>query len=138
MARGLDAVRAREAAVSRMGRALARRCRSKCELCEAAGVSLKVIEVEPLPESPDEDHAIMICEICQGDLTAKKLNDGRLRFLEGLVWSEIPAVQVSAVRLLQRLQKQGVEWAIAVLDGIYLDPAIEAWVQGDIGPFQGQ
>jgi hypothetical protein len=38
-------------------------------------------------------------------------------------------VQVTAVRLARRLSDDGVEWAIDLLSGLYLDPDIEARIE---------
>jgi len=46
------------------------------------------------------------------------------------MWSEVSAVQVCAVRLLRRLRDGGAGWAGDALDGLYLDPVVEAWVDG--------
>ena len=53
------------------------------------------------------------------------------RFLEGVVWSDLPAVQVCAVRLLRQVAEDGAAWAAETLEGLYLDPDILRWVDGD-------
>lgn len=126
MARGRDLHDARVAAVNALGRTLSRRARSKCELCEEQ-TSLQVIEILPLPEEPDTDSALMLCERCRGLLDARRLpRADELRFLEGMVWSEIAPVQISAVRLLRRLAaEQQTAWARDCLDGLWLPEEIQ-------------
>lgn len=128
MARGLDKHRARLDAVQQLGRSLARRARSTCELCGERGVRLDPVEVEPLPDEPDLEHAVMICERCQGGLSGGALDAVSWRFLETAVWAELPVVQVVAVRLLDRLVEDGVPWAAQTRDTLYLEPDVEAWI----------
>lgn len=120
--------RERQEAIARLGRDLTRRSKARCELCASPGKSLQVMEVEPLPEQPDLEHSIFLCEECTNDMSRKKLDPSRWRFLESVVWSDIIPVQVTAVRLCTRLQAQGVDWAIDALAGLYLSPQIEAWL----------
>jgi protein PhnA len=118
----------RQEALTMLGRELTRRSRARCELCGAAGVRLFAVEVEPLPERPDPDHAVFLCEQCRDGSCGGNLDPSRWRFLESAVWSENPAVQVTAVRLCRRLDKAGVDWVADVLAGLYLSPEIEAWL----------
>ena len=131
MARGHDINQARKAEVAGLGRELARRSKSSCELCGAKGVSLKVVEVPPLPEEPDPDRALMVCADCEASMEGGKLDPARWRMLESLVWSELPPVQVAAVRIAYRLRDQGATWAEGLIDGLYLDDEIQAWIDGE-------
>ncbi len=130
MAKGLDKHRERMAALSFFGKDLARRCKSKCELCESAGVKLAPYEVEPVPTGePVFENCIMICESCTEQVgEIKKFRAGEhWRCLAEVVWGEIPAVQVVAVRLLKR-QADTQAWARETLEGLYLDEEVEEWV----------
>ena len=60
MSRGLNRHQERVQAVAGLGRNLSRRAGNRCELC-ADRTSLAVVEVEPLPEDPDDDAAVMVC-----------------------------------------------------------------------------
>lgn len=131
MAKGYDKHQERMEAIQGLGRSLARRARSTCELCEESGIPLHVREVPPLPEEPEADRAVMVCERCGAAIGGAKLEpSAEYRFLEGVVWSDMPTIQVCAVRLLGRLAEQGVEWATDTLDGLYLDPEVQEWVDG--------
>lgn len=127
MAKGYDEYQARQAAVNLLGKELARRSRSHCELCNARGVPLSVFEVPPeLPERGAEA-ALFLCEECRSQLDNPRQFDAtRWRFLTERVWSETPAVQVLAVRLLRRLSAEE-GWAATALEDLYLDDEIEAW-----------
>jgi protein PhnA len=109
---------------------LSRRARSRCELCEDSGVRLIPTEVAPIPEEPELETTVLLCEPCAQGADDGPLDVVRWRFLEGVVWSELAPAQVLAVRLLRRLQADA-PWASPVLDGLYLDPEIEAWIDAN-------
>jgi len=128
MAKGYDKHRERLEAVNALGRELTRRSSSKCELCGAGGVKLSGLEIEPLPAQPDPDHTLFACDICRDGISGGKLDGARWRFLESVIWSDIPVVQVTSVRMCRKLQEQGVGWAADLLDNVYLSPEVEEWV----------
>ena len=128
MARGYEQHRQRQEAQALLGRPLARRSRSRCELCDASQVRLVPFELAPFPEEPDPDRAAMLCEACLAGALGGQLDPLTWRHLERACWAEVPAVQVLAVRLLRRLDAEHVGWAAEALEGLWLDPEIEAWV----------
>lgn len=129
MAKGFEQHKARQSALTQLGRSLARRSRSTCELCGESGVPLSAFEVAPIPEEPDVDRCVFACEPCTTEVARDEIADPRRwRFLENTVWSEVPAVQVVAVRMLRKLARLRESWAHDVLEGLYLDPEIEQWV----------
>ena len=130
MARGRDQHQARLDAIQKLGRTLSRRCRSLCELCGTGGVALHATEVPPLPEHPNEEAAILVCEACTHQMRSKKPDATTLRFLEQTVWSDIVPVQLAAIHLLRRLAQQHVSWATECLDGLWIDDAIQAKLDG--------
>lgn len=128
MSKGLQAHQEREKQVQSFGKQLARRAKSKCELCGEAA-SLSIFEVPPVDE-PDIDHCVMICETCQTQIEKPKQIDPNHWFcLHEIIWSEIPAVQVLAYRMLQKIQDQG--WAQDLMDQAYLADEILAWAKND-------
>ena len=129
MAKGFQANEDHKAALAALGRSLARRARSRCELCETGGQALAPWEVPPAPPDPDEDRCLFVCERCRRVLDGASLDPNEWRFLEGVVWSELPPVQVTAVRLLRRLAADGVDWAADAVDGVVIDEEIAAWVE---------
>lgn len=126
MAKGRDKHQANVAAVAALGRNLSRRARNRCELCETS-TSLKVVEVAGSPEEePTEEWALMLCERCEEAIGPKsQVDPNTLRFLETTMWSEVQPVQLTAVRLLRSLEAA---WAQQALEGLYLDPEVEALV----------
>ena len=129
VASGYEKNKARLIAVQLLGKELSRRAKSACELCESTGISLGPREVLPLPEEPSAGTSILICESCQQERQLKNLNPERWRCLTTVMWSEVAPVQVAAVRILRRLAHQGVRWADDALDGLYLAPEVETWIQ---------
>ena len=91
---------------------VAARSNGSCELCGAdASVGVTVTP---------RDEIVALCETCasgEGD-------DSHWRCLQGAVWSEVPAVQVYAVRQLRKLDAP---WAQETLDMVYLDDELAAW-----------
>lgn len=130
MAKGFEANRYHQEALARLGKPLARRAGSRCELCEAGGIPLAPFEVPPAPEEPDLDHTIFACEECSRGLSRpdRLAPAPRWRPLAETAWSGVPAVQVCAVRLLRALASKGESWAADALDQLQLEPEIEAWI----------
>ncbi|MGB0387049.1 MAG: phnA protein [Ardenticatenaceae bacterium] len=127
MAKGYQRHQERVKAVSSFGRDLARRSGSCCELCGASGVKLVVFEVPPVPEEPEYERCIFICETCKGQIDKpKKMDPRHWLCLYSTIWSEVPAVQVMAVRLLRQLPASE-SWAADVLDQAYLEPETQEW-----------
>ncbi len=128
MAKGLPNKRARLDELTQLGKDLTRRSRAHCELCGHGGTSLAAFEVAPLPAAPSLEQTIFICDSCQKGMQAKDLSRQYWRFLETAIWSDLPPVQVTAVRLTRQLSAQGEDWATTLLDGLYLQPHIIEWL----------
>ena len=127
MARGLEQHQARAEAVSLLGKDLARRARSRCELCDGHEGALRPFEVPPVPEDPSLEHALLLCERCTAGALGEPVEAAQCHFLETAVWSELVPAQVTAVRLLRRLAGEGAGWAAQTLETVYLPPEVEAW-----------
>lgn len=129
MAGGYEKNKERKEALNALGRGLARRSGSQCELCSAAGVPLTAWEVPPVPVTPDPDHCIFICQDCINGLDQiEKSNPDHWRCLSGPVWSDNTALKVTAVRVLKELEKDH-HWAANMLEDVYLEPDEEEWVE---------
>lgn len=126
---GYEKHQERAAALNELGRALARRAKSRCELCQEGGVALKAYEVPPAPSEPELDHTLLLCEPCLAGLERPAgLSGQRWRFLETSVWSDFTPVKVCTIRLLRGLNAQGQAWAGACLESAYLTEDEQAWV----------
>lgn len=131
MAKGYELHQIRMMALQGMGKDLARRAKSKCELTGEAGVSLRPYEVPPAPEDPDIERTLLISERCHEMLQNPKLLTGReWQCLAETVWSELPAAQVVAWRMLRELAKRE-DWAREVLEDVFLDPEVEEWAKDE-------
>jgi protein PhnA len=96
---------------------LLKRCNSKCELCSSS-TSLAVYNILPVTEVI-ADNSIMICDTCR-DLALDPSSDvNHWRCLNESMWSEFPAVQVMAWRILNKLSTN--DWASDLLDQLFLD-----------------
>lgn len=102
--------------------ALLKRSQAKCELCSAdAKLSLYTL----LPSKPQTaENSIMICDECRSQIEGtKELNVNHWRCLNESMWSEFPAVQAMASRMLKRLSNE--PWAMDLLDQLFLDEDVQ-------------
>ena len=129
MVRGFEQNQLRLQALSFLGKDLARRAHSKCELCEATGVKFKTVEIEPIPAEPELEHCLLLCEQCKEQLDRKGRPDNQYwRCLETSAWKELAVVQVTAIRLLREIEAP---WTEQLLEQLYLWPETEAWLESD-------
>ncbi|MES2657386.1 MAG: phnA protein [Verrucomicrobiota bacterium] len=129
MGKGYETHQARMLALQGIGKDLARRAKSKCELTGAAGVSLRPYEVPPVGEDPDIDKTLLVSEACLEVLEHPARLKGReWQILAETVWSELPATQVVAWRMLNQLAKTE-DWAREVIEEVFLDEEVEEWAK---------
>ncbi len=102
------------------------RSESKCELCNATE-DLRVYVVPP-DSKPTTEDSVLLCGICQTQIdNPGSVDINHWRCLNDSMWSQIPAVQVLAWRMLTRLSQEG--WPQDLLDTLYLDDETLAWAQ---------
>lgn len=102
------------------------RSESKCELCTATD-NLAVYEVPP-ESNGNADTCILVCDTCHDQINNPDTMDANhWRCLNDSMWSQIPAVQVMAWRMLTRLSSEG--WPQELLDMLYLDDETLAWAK---------
>ena len=92
---------------------------NKCELC-GNEEGLQAYTVEPKEET------ISICEICHQTIETPTINVRHWNCLHDSMWSESPAVQVMAFRLLTKLQMQD------QLDMLYIEDEVKEWAQSGL------
>ena len=126
MARGYDQNQERRQALSLFGRDLARRAKSKCELTQTSGVSLLTYEIPPAPGEPEFERCLLVSEDVLRQLThPENLRAGEWHHLKEIIWSDIPAVQAMALRILRHLAPTE-PWARDLIEETFLDPGVEA------------
>jgi len=105
---------------------LLKRSQQKCELCGSQN-GIKLYEV--LPQSgQDADNCIIACEKCRAQIDKKEeLDSNHWACLKESMWSEVPAVQVVAWRMLNRLRNES--WAADHLEMLYLDDEKLQWAK---------
>ncbi len=105
-----------------------------CELCNAHS-DLNIYEVSPTPN--DTSHkCIQVCETCETQLNdLSQVDPNHWRCLNDSMWSNVPAVQVVAYRMLHHLRGEG--WSQDLLDMMYLDEETTAWAKATL-PDEGE
>jgi len=102
------------------------RSESKCELCGAAD-ELGVYEVPPTSDG-SADQSVLTCATCSGQIENPETVDvNHWRCLNDSMWSQVPAVQVVAWRMLTRLRSEG--WPQDLLDMMYMEDETKAWAE---------
>ncbi len=105
------------------------RCGSACELCTAT-TDLEVFVVSPRV-GDNADDAALLCGTCRAQINDPATIDvHHWRCLNDSMWSQVPAVQVLAYRMLTQLRSEG--WPGELLDMLYLEDDILAWAQEGI------
>ena len=99
---------------------------SKCELCESSD-NLSVYAVLPIRDEDVSDHAYL-CATCKEQVEdMDKAESNHWRCLNTSMWSEVPAVQVLAWRMLNKLKGEG--WPQDLLDMLFLEDETLVWAQ---------
>ncbi len=108
---------------------LQQRSGNKCELC-GSEENLRGFEV---PNSPTDaaETSILVCNTCKVQIEdPEKIVPYHRRCLNDSMWSTVPAVQVMAWRMLNRLKAEG--WPQDLLDMMYLDEETTAWAKAGL------
>lgn len=105
------------------------RSNSRCEMCSATE-SLKSYNLPNSPTNITETN-VLLCETCLNQIeNPETIDPNHWRSLNDSMWSTIPAVQVMAWRMLNRLKNEG--WTQDLLDIMYLDEETLAWAKADV------
>lgn len=105
---------------------LLQRSGNKCELCNSQD-GLEHYKVQP-EEAATADTSVLLCAKCRAQIDKKEeLDANHWQVLTETMWSEVPAVQVLAWRMLNRLRNES--WAADNLDMLYLDEETLGWAK---------
>jgi len=102
------------------------RSEAKCELCSAT----EALVVYEVPQSADTsaDCCVLLCNTCQTQVeNPDSMDANHWRCLNDSMWSQVPAVQVMAWRMLTRLRDE--VWPQDLLDMLYFDDETMAWAK---------
>ena len=101
--------------------------KTKCELCEKIN-NLSIYEVTP--SNGNTEQTITVCSTCKEQIeNPSQMQAEHWRCLNDSMWSEIPAVQVMAYRLLKRISHEG--WPQDLLDMLYLEDDVKTWAEAE-------
>lgn len=99
-------------------------------VCELSGTadSLVIYEV-PFAKNKGAESTILISSKCFDQIEKKELPEAKFweDILPTAMWSEVPAVQVVAYRMLNRFRNES--WAVDAIDMIYMDEDNLEWAQ---------
>lgn len=105
---------------------LQQRSNSSCELCSQSD-SLSIYEIPPDSDGTLEQ-CVLLCSTCKQQIEQPETIDiHHWRCLNDSMWSQIPAVQVMAWRMLSQISAEG--WPQDLLDMLYLDDETLAWAK---------
>lgn len=97
-------------------------------VCELCGSEDNVSAYEVAPSNGSADQHIQACLNCKEQMdNPDKMDVNHWRCLNDSMWSTVPAVQVMAWRMLNRLKAEG--WPQDLLDMLYLDEETLNWAQ---------
>ena len=114
-----------------LGKALTRRSRGVCELCESRDQP-RVYELPPFPPDPDPIRSLLACARCRDWLEHRAVPDTEAYCLASAVWSEQPAVQLAAARLLLLMDHGRHPWARDALEAVEVDPLSGEFIQSAV------
>jgi len=91
-------------------------------VCELCGVSEDLSAYEVAPSDGSVEQSILLCNTCKSQIeNPDTVDSNHWRCLNDSMWSQEPAVQVMAYRMLKRLNEQ------ELLGMIYLEPEVQEW-----------
>ncbi len=97
-----------------------------CELCQSTE-NVSVYEVPPVLEA-HSDKCIATCQVCLSQITENQFDANHWHCLNDAMWSQVPAVQVVAYRILKHLAADN-GWAQDNLDMLYLEDDTRTWAE---------
>lgn len=102
---------------------------SKCELCGSTE-GLVPFEVKPTSNRGGDEN-VLACGTCNDQMiNPDTIDSNHWRCLNESMWSEVPAVQVVAYRMLTKLASEG--WPQDLLDMMYLEEETLNWAKAGL------
>ena len=104
---------------------LYKRSNTSCELCTSQD-DLQIYQPPPIQEGLNG--AALICKTCHEQVESPdNIQPNHWRCLNDSMWSEVPAVQVIAWRMLNQMRSEG--WPQDLLEMLYLDEETASWAK---------
>jgi protein PhnA len=105
---------------------LMERSGSTCELC-GSNIELSVYQVPPKTNATADVNTLLCSKCVEQIEDAEKIDVNHWHCLNDSMWSQVPAVQVMAWRMLNKLRGEG--WAQNLIDMLYLEEDVLAWAK---------
>ena len=121
MAKGYNANQERLAAISALGKGLAKRAGFACEWCGSKD-DLRPWDQRPELEPADVTLALL-CGRCRDLADGRKADDDELHSLRNALWSDVPAVAEGVARVLARSRQP---WVREAIEESLIDEAVKA------------
>lgn len=120
MAKGYQANKDRQEAVSLFGKEIGKRAGFKCEWC-GSKEDLRVWDHQPERE-PEPATLALLCGRCRDLAGGRKPDLIELRSIRDALWSDIPAVAESAARVLASCKEP---WAREAIEESFIDEKVK-------------
>ncbi len=120
---------ARELELASYKDSLIARSESKCECCGATD-GLAPYAPEPVT-ALTLDACALLCPTCTEQLNGADVDEKHWLCLNEAGWSQIPAIQVIALRMLERLSQHS--WAADLNDQLYIEEDVRKWAEAGMG-----
>ena len=121
MAKGYQANKDRQEAVSLFGKQIGKRAGFKCEWC-GCKEDLRLWDYRPEQE-PSLETLALLCGRCRDLVDGQKPDLNELRSIRDALWSDIPAVAEGAARLLASCKEP---WAREAIEESFIDEKVKA------------
>jgi protein PhnA len=121
MAKGYQANRDHQEAISSLGKTISKRAGFKCEWCGSKD-DLRPWEYQPERE-PEMGNLALLCDRCRALAGTAKAAPNELHSIRNALWSDIPAISEGAARVLARCREG---WARDAIEESCIDEQLKA------------
>lgn len=121
MAKGYQANREHQEAISTFGKAIGKRAGFKCEWCESKE-ELRIWDAQPDAE-PGIEGLVLLCQRCRDWAGGKKADAHELHAIRNALWSDVPAIAEGAARVLAQCREV---WAREAIEESFIDDVLKA------------
>jgi hypothetical protein len=125
MAKGYQANKDRQEAVSLLGKQIGKRAGFKCEWCGSKD-DLRLWDYQPERE-PEPATLALLCSRCRDLAEGQKPDQNELRSIRDALWSDIPAVAEGAAHVLATCKEP---WAREAIEESFIAEEVKAELLG--------